>query len=413
MALSLLGALSAGVVAAGADPAPVPQPAVATFTWTGTDAGAGTNTNWSDTGNWKGGVAPTSATTVKLVFPLLSCATTSCGQSHNDLTGLKAASFTLDLAQSATEPVPDQYDITGNGIKVGGLTVDTAAHVNGDAGAFATINVPITLSQSQTWKIGLDNNSQPSFSTITGTGTTLTISPIGDGFVVLGGAVNVGTLDFLGDNSSGLFGNGTIAAFGSLNKNGNPVNVTDVGYFSPFTETVGALTTSSSAVQFGNGGGNPPYAIATVKGNAVLDAGSKVSFFSLTPGSVTPTKPVAGTDYTQLKTTGSVSLGSASLTVYSHCGLPIGAVYTIVHGVGGLSGSFSGIPNGTIAQAQADGSSSCTGTAVAPWLKYRYNDVKGTFTATVVVPPPSGAAVPAAASGPYDVTAGGRASVAE
>jgi hypothetical protein len=409
MTLGMLGALSAGMVA-GADPAPVPPTTAATFTWTGTDAGAGTNTNWSDGGNWQGGVAPTSSTSVKLVFPVLTCATTSCGQSHNDLTGLRAVSLHVQLAQSATSPVPDQYSISGNGIRVAGLSVGTAAHVAGDSGALAGINVPITLSQSQTWNIKLDNNSQPAFSTITGgPTTTLTISPTGNGFVDLDSAVSVGTLDFVG--TSGSFGNGTIAAYGNLNKGGNPVNVTDVGYFSPFTETVGALTTSSSAVQFGNGGGNPPFAIATVKGNAVLDAGSNVSFWSLAPGTATPTKPVAGTDYTQLSATGSAALGSAHLTLFAHCDLPLGALYTIVRAPGGLSGTFAGIANGAILQAAADQTSSCTAPgATAPWLKYQYN--ANTFTAKVVAPPP-GASPRTPAAAPYNVAgAGGTAALA-
>jgi hypothetical protein len=187
--------------------------------------------------------------------------------------------------------------------------------------------------------------------------------------------------------------------------------VTGVGFFSPFSIALGPFTTSSSSVQFGNGGGNPPYAKPTVKGNAVFDSASHVTFLSLAPGSVTPTKPVAGTDYTQLKATGTVTLGSAGLTVFSHCGLPLGATYVIVRAVGGLSGTFAGIANGTIAQAQADGGSSCTGTAVAPWLRYHYNDVNGTFTATVVAPPPAGTAVTAPAAGRYDVAAGGHVTV--
>jgi hypothetical protein len=395
MTLSAFAAvIAAGSVGAGA------AATVTTFTWTGTDAGSGTSTSWSDPGNWLGGVAPTSGTTVNLVFPVLSCGSSPCATSNNDLTSLKVASFKLHLAQSPTSPVPDQYSISGNRITVDGLTVITAAGSAGESGAFGSIGLPITVAQSQTWTIGLANNSQPAFSAITGLGN-LTISANGSGFVDLESPVNVGTLSFVGSG-------GWIAPFANLNSNGHPVSVTGEGFFSPFSIALGAFTTSSSSVQFGNGGGNPPYSIDAVKGNAVFDSASHVSFFSLRPGSVTPTKPVAGTDYTQLRATGSVTLGSAGLTVFSNCDLPLGAVYTIVHGAGGLSGTFAGIADGTIAQAQADGSSSCTGSAVAPWLKYHYNGVNGTFTAKVVAPPPAGTAATAPVAVPYDVAAGGR-----
>jgi hypothetical protein len=401
MTLTVLAAVvAAGSVGAGAADVPA---TVQTFTWTGTAAGSGTSTSWSDPANWLGGVAPASGATVNLIFPVLSCGSSPCGTSSNDLTGLNVASFALHLAQSPTSPVPDQYAISGNRITVDGLTVKTAAGSAGESGALGAIGLPITVAHSQTWTIGLDNNSQPAFSAITGLGN-LTISSSGSGFVDLEAPVNVGTLSFVGSG-------GWVAPFASLNSNGHSVNVTGEGFFSPFSIALGPFTTSGSQVQFGNGGGNPPYAKDVVKGNAVFDSASHVQFLSLAPGSVTPTKPVAGTDYTQLKASGSVTLGSAGLTVFAHCGLPLGAVYTIVRGVSGLSGTFAGTPDGAIAQAQPDGSSSCAGTAVAPWLKYHYNDVSGIFTAKVVSPPPAGTAVTAPAAVPYYVAAGGQVTV--
>jgi hypothetical protein len=100
--------------------------------------------------------------------------------------------------------------------------------------------------------------------------------------------------------------------------------------------------------------------------------------------------------------------------VWAHCNLPLGAVYTIVHAKGGLSGTFAGIANGAVLQATADGTTSCQASrATAPWLKYGYNDVNGTFTAKVVAPPPGVSSPSAPAAGPYNVAgAGGQAALA-
>jgi hypothetical protein len=97
--------------------------------------------------------------------------------------------------------------------------------------------------------------------------------------------------------------------------------------------------------------------------------------------------------------------------VFAHCDLPLGALYTIVHAPGGLSGTFAGIANGAILQATADQTSSCMAPgATAPWLKYQYN--ANTFTAKVVAPP-SGASPRTPAAAPYNVAgAGGQAALA-
>jgi len=248
------------------------------------------------------------------------------------------------------------------------------------------------VAESQTWTLGLNGGGQPQFlGPITGTGN-LTVSSSGFGYMDFEGGVNVGTLDFVGADSSdtgeSASSNGIIALYGNLNADGNPVNLTDVGFFSVGSGTLGPLTTSGDNLQVGDGGGSGPYGIETVDGNAVLDSGTYLNLWGLTPG--TGKKPVAGKTYTQIAVDGSLALNSANLFLYADCNQSVGTSYKIIDATSPLTGTFAGIANNSLVQAGPDFSnSSCSAAgSVGPWLKIHYNDAAGTVTATVAPPPP-------------------------
>ena len=161
LTLASLGAFSMGARAATAPP----SAKAVTYTWSGKDAGAGVSTDWSDAKNWKGGKAPADGSTVNLVFPVLTCSDTPpcAASSDNDLTGLTIAKWTIDIGQGAVEPSPGQYEISGNGVTVEELTINSKTPTAGDIGNLATINVPITVTKNQAWTVNVTGNSQPEF----------------------------------------------------------------------------------------------------------------------------------------------------------------------------------------------------------------------------------------------------------
>jgi hypothetical protein len=277
------------------------------------------------------------------------------------------------------------------------------------------IELPINLVQSETWSF---NGAEVLFTgAITGSGA-LTLSLADNGVAAFDAADAVGDVSVVGGNSSdtgsAAFANGTVfvGPGDSLNAGGNPVSVTDAVLYAP--GTVGPLTASGSVVDIGNG--ESPYGSFAVDGAAILDSASFMDFYNLTPGSLTPPAPVAGTDYPTLSVSGSLALGSAQLAVSADCGQPLGTVYDLIDATGGLSGQFtefsgfgsgSGtITNGEIIQAQPSGGadSSCSEPgSSAPYLQFNYNDKAGMFTATVVAPPPSGPVRPSARAGTSDL----------
>jgi hypothetical protein len=384
-----------------------------TFTWSGGASAAGTSINWSAAGNWKAGVAPANSSTVNLSFPAFTkCTTiTTCGTvSNNDLTGVKVGKWTIGVNNGATEPGPGEYQIMGGQVGVGALLVKSVPAVAGKIGNIVQVNVPIHLDHNDTWTMETNSNGQPGFlQPITGTGSLTVHMDSPSSFADFDSTTNVGPVSFVGTTAGNTFANGTVALFGTINSNGHPVALTDVGFFVPATATVGPLTTSADTIQIGDGGGVGPFGIFAVDGALTLDGASAVTFIGLTPG--TGTRPVPGSTYTEATATGAAALSGAGLTnIYADCGQKIGTVYTLISAKGGLTGTFAGDPNGTVIQAQKDSNTSCSSsTAVAPSLKLTYNDTAGTMKATVVAAPvsPSGGVAPASAGPTWEAQSAG------
>jgi hypothetical protein len=366
---------------------------VTTYTWTGADSAAGVSPFWSDAKNWKGGVAPTAGSTISLNFPVLSCTSTGpCGNnSLNDLNGLNVSKLTIHIGQGTTQPSPGFYEMGGNSISVRSMSIATVTVPSGHIGNLADISLPITVPHNEAWSVNVTGDGQPEFvGSITGPGN-LTVDSTGQGFIDFDNIVNVGTLSFVGTNSSDTghtaFLNGTIAMNGvSMNSNGHPFSLTNVGFVSFVGGTIGPLTTSGANMQLGHENATKPLGTYSIDGNGVLDANSVISDFSLTPG--TGTQPVAGTDYFLVSASGTLALNSAALTLFADCNQPLGKVYKFVKATGGFTGTFAALANGTVVQTQADGSPSCSVTgATAPYVKIAYNHTANVVSATVVKAP--------------------------
>lgn len=408
--MAAAGALLAGAVTSGA----AAVPATATnYTWSGAASAAGTSTDWSVAGNWKGGAAPAAASTVNLNFPALKCTTvTNCGSmSTNDVTGLKVSKWTIGLENSAEGSTPGEYDFTGDAVALGNLTVESPPVVSGDVGNYSDINVPIHVNHNDTWKMETNSGGQPVFlKPITGTGSLAVTMNSPDGFADFDSTDNVGPVGIVGANATSPYQSGVVALYGSINTNGNPVGLTDVGFFVSQDATVGPLTTAGDDIQIGNGLGTGPYGIFAVDGALTLDSKSTFEVEGLTPG--TGTKPVPGTTYTQITATGAAALNGATLGFFADCGQNVGTVYTLIAAKGGLTGTFGNAANGSVVQAQKADDSSCNPSTAAPYLKLSYNDTAGTLTAKVVAAPasPLGVVAPAAAGPTWQTASAGGAS---
>jgi hypothetical protein len=393
-AVVLAGLLAGGLVGAPAGAGAASAVTATTFQWTGADSAASGIPNWSDPANWKGGTAPASSTSAALKFPVLSCAS-SCNESNNDLTGFKATKVSMALGVEGVSG-PD-YSISGNALKVETLAV-TSDVPTSEPGQNAYLGVPITLRGAATWSIDAENNSNFDLDTVSGPEALTITLPIanadnGGGFVSSSN-YNVGNLVFQG--VAGQPNQSTVTGASFNANSGKSVTFIDSSLFvtgssgttaKETTVHYGPLTLEGTTVQLGNGGGNGPYGIDSVNGDASLDAASHLNYISLSPGTA---KPVAGVTYPQLKASGSIQLGSAGLGLFAACNQKRGATYTIVRG-GSVEGTFAGVANDDVLQALADGSTSCQAAgAVAPYLEIKYG--ASTVTATVVAAPPGDSA---------------------
>jgi hypothetical protein len=367
--------------------------AIPAYNWTGTDEVNNSNsTSWSDALNWASDSAPQPSTSANITFPELSCSSSCGNNANNDVKGLSVP--TLSLALGA-ETGQGDYNISGNTIKVGSFNVTTTGVSNSDGGQGAGVSTPMTLLGSEKWSIDIENNSNLDLGTVKGaTGDSLAVAlPIGtpgnsSGFLNFP-SINVGPLTFTG--SGGM----SYVTGGNFNgTDDEPVTFNKVGVFvigpggttkATATTDYGPLTIKGSNVQFGNGGNSGQYGINEVNGDASLNSTTNLSFNSLEPG--TGAKPTAGVDYPQLASTGTVKLGSAHLYLNTACNQTVGTKYTIVSGKT-LTGTFEGLPSGTVFQTNGDGgTTSCQQDgATAPYVQIKYTSTA--VTVTVVSAPP-------------------------
>jgi hypothetical protein len=167
---------------------------------------------------------------------------------------------------------------------------------------------------------------------------------------------------------------------------GNPVTVTDAGLLA--TGDFGPLTLTRSGLVVGLP--RSPAGVATTAALS-LDRGSDATFNLAGGGSA------AGTDYSQLRSDGTVKLGGAHLEVAAAGGQPgapcpaprMGTVYTLVSTTGRLAGSFDVAHGNDLTVGSADVACPLT-LPFALRIDYHKSGSPQTVTVTVVPAPPAG-----------------------
>ncbi len=343
--------------------APTAASAAPDYTWNGlaplTIAGSGgtpdpTALSWSNPNNWGGGVAP-SGSAGTLTFPALGSACvpdpktgttpTACYNSQNDLPGINVNAIEIGGGSSGAI-----YHIGGAAqvvLGAGGLTVTpdfgTTSWTESD------ITAPLSLSAPQTWTINGTSYVGSLYidGDVSGPSNPLNVS-LNNGNFAVGADVETAAISFSGPGSVFL-GNALGPYFaGALNgNNGNPVSLgqgesmfdQNTNRFDKNAYDLGSLTladNSSLAV------GQPEYsAPVTLPVNGGI--------------TLSPTSHLSLLFNSQITATGPVNLGGAKLTIQDGVVLINGSpacnildVDTLLTTTGPLTGTFGGIPDGTV-----------------------------------------------------------------
>lgn len=353
-------------------------PAPTDFTWSGaTPSGTAGAQNWSNGTNWAGGTAPSGAVGT-LSFPALTspgCTafppTDVCYGSTNNIAGLGANALSIDDGVG--------YQIGGTGITLGagGITAGPSAS---DTGPTGVLKFPITLGASQTWSLtGGNTNQQLSLGGgVTGAADAVNVNFNGQTFLNVQSDAEVGP--FTATGSQGVVALGYPGHPDSLNgTDGSTVSFSGGAGLAAFLGTTGPLSMSGGQIQVGEIG--MPSGSLAVNGGLTLDSTSDVS------SSINHSGTTAGTDYSQLSATGTVTLGSARLVLLGGAfpagggaemcpTLQAGDVDELITTTGSLSGTFASVPDGTIVSV------SCPSSALAP--RARINYTANSVTATVL-----------------------------
>ena len=343
----------------------------ADFTWSGLTPNSATSTNWSNGTNWVGSTAP-SGTVGTLTFPALTSSactanppSSACYTGNDDFTALSANAISIDDGVG--------YDLSGNEITLGSGGLTAAPSVD-DTGSVPQLDFPIALGANETWSIagGAQNQQQLSIGgAVSGATKTLGFAFSDQGFLSLFANAEVGAVTATGSGEIGLYGT-------SLNgTDGNPVSLSAAGLFADFAGSkVGPLTSTGSQIQVGQG--SSPDGTLAVDGGVTLDPASAVLLF-IDQAGTTPS-----TDYSQITASGTVTLGNAKLLLNAAGPCPalsLGDVDTLISTTGSISGTFSGVPDGTTVPLR-----SCTGTAPVLQINYTTHTVIATVVNASGVP---------------------------
>jgi len=354
--------------------------AAASFTWSGaTPLGSGAS-NWLNGANWAG-TAP-SGTVETLTFPTLTSGactakppTDTCYMSNNNVSGLSVNAISID----DTAP----YSLTGNAITLGAGGITATAPSACCSSYHPGLDLPIALGAAQTWSIdGGGNGGEAGLETrepVTGTTDALDLELGHQALVRLTGDDEVGAVTIAGKEPTAGVVNGFVVvgypgAPGSLNAtDGNPVTVSDAVLMGS-DGTFGPLSSSGGTIDVGQGGS--PVGTFTVNGGVTLDATSGLQFVIAGSGTT------AGTDYSQLRASGTVNLAGArlSLSAVNNGGcvtLTAGTTYTLVSTTGSLLGTFAGVPNG--AKTGIGTPSPCGPSSLKAQINYTANTVTATL----------------------------------
>lgn len=326
----------------------------ADFTW----SGLGSDSEWSTAGNWQGSAAPSSGAGIgTLTFPFdadPSCGQFQCINSINDLTGVSIDHLVVGAGLS---------DLSGNGIALGAGGLDARP----DSSIY--VRLPITLTAPQIWNVAEADGYLILQSPLSGSGDL----DVNGGFWLTSDA-EVGDATF-NDGGLVLIGDpGITARFNASNGHGVTL---DGGGLTAADAAIGALHATGADISIGDAFDSSAPAGTLAAVSAGFDAASSLALHIHGIGTT------AGSDYSQLRSAGPVSLGGATLELATtvdggQCDdLPIGSTYTLITTTGSLSGTFGNAPEGAIV---AD-SGSCSATGYR--INYHESGPVQTVTATV------------------------------
>ena len=320
-------------------------------------AAAATDYSFTGSGNWSVGsnwtpTGPPASGFGTLSFPATSCSSTACPASTDDISGLSGGTLSIQSPTSTSGPPPMGWQLNGSQTLTLNSGLSLSANSNtAPSTSMGSVRMPLLLGASNTWTV-----SRGQFSVVGGVSGNqpLAMNVSNGGTLTFANASNeVGAVTITGIGSgSGPFGPlNTVGVQGDLNgTNGHAVNLSNAtlygsGVTGPGgTATLGALSTSNGAFVSTGGTQNPTGSISVT--GATLDSTSTAHF---TIADTTGT--TAGTDYSQLTSTGAINLAGAQLDIFggtqSGCVNPsVGTTYTLVSTTGTLSGAFGNAPNG-------------------------------------------------------------------
>lgn len=342
--LTILGAALALVYAPAAAFA-------ADFTWTGTAALDPHADTWSNPANW-GGTVP-AGNVGRLSFRALPeppCSSKpseliTCYQGKNDISDLVVNAISIDDGVA--------FLLSGNSVTLGsgGLTASPSAN-DPRIVLVPQLELPLMLSAPQTWSIvgGPHGQQLGVDGAVTGESESLGVHFSASGFLNLSNDVEVGRVSISGGGGLSLVrppgDEGPLSLNGT---DGNPVELgkgSSLAAYDPHS-AIGPLTVRGGKLQIGEG--LPPEGVLTVAGSLKLDSRTNLSLYIAHSGA-TP-----GTDFSQLRVAGKVSLHGAHLRLggvssrngRQQCGeLRAGDAYPLIKASGGLRGRFDGIADG-------------------------------------------------------------------
>jgi hypothetical protein len=369
----------------------VPVASAADFTW----SGGGTSSSWSEGANWLGGLAPSSGASIEtLSFPVRPAATSS----KSDVAGLSVNALRVDDSHG--------YGIAGERFTLGSGGLSVSASEGHEAQL--VLSTPITLGGDQTWtisgppiRLGASEVGQyvGFYGVLAGESSNLTINLSGEMALVLGIDVpeapvlddELGTITINGEEE----GNDLVIAAANLNaSDGHSLLLHHVHYegstaTGPIVANEAALTLSGDSIGPVTATSSRIYPEGSLLLPSLsLDAASTLGLEITAQGSA------AGTDYDQLNSTGSISLGGAQLRLGKPyegegCSLPspVGQVYTLVSASGSLSGTFGNAPNGSTLVAYCFAAELFGGINRAYSYRINYNTGGSTKTVTATALP--------------------------
>lgn len=317
-----------------------------TFRWSGGAAVA--SRGWGNSGNWEGGLVPSSLEPVALEFPQLTSAdctasppADTCYESENNVSGLDVESMNVETSQT--------YVIAGDSIMLGSGGLNAAPATNTTEQIGSIMAMPVTLRTGQTWNIAgqssdtaIDGNQLVLLEGVSGIDQPLGINLSDGGGLVLANEDEVGPLSFEGaDPSRGGILNGVVELFGAQLNVSDHQSVSFNHIFVIGTGATGPLTTDAASIAVEPG---EKKAERLEVQSATFDPMSRLTF------AVTNTGSEAGREYAQLTSSGLLNLEGAELVVVAaedSCkALRPGTTYDFATSTGGLAGSFGNAGEG-------------------------------------------------------------------